>query len=162
MRFIYPIDYTDYVEEFSSKNNLDEYLVYSVIKCESSFKPEAVSSIGAKGLMQMTPDTFDWVRTKYKDDDELTSDDLFNPKVSIEYGTYLLKMHIEEFGSEKTALAAYHAGRTAVKDWLSNPEYSSDGKNLDKIPYEDTSDYVNRVLNTKETYIKIYGGTENE
>ena len=65
----YPLKYQDEVKAASEKYNVDEALIYGVIKTESNFNPDAVSHAGAIGLMQITPETFEWIQTYYKDDD---------------------------------------------------------------------------------------------
>lgn len=75
---------------------------------------------------------------------------------NIKYGTALLRLHLDEFGNYREMLAAYHAGRGAVNSWLSDPRYSADGKTLDSIPYDDTNDYVNKVLSVKRIYDKLF------
>lgn len=152
---IYPIKYQDYVSEYAKQYHVEEALIYAVIKCESSFEPEAVSAVGAKGLMQITPDTFDWLKSK-TGEHHYDADDLHDPQVNIRYGTYLLSLNLEQFEDEKVALAAYHAGRGIVQSWLQNSEYSADGKTLDSIPYKDTSHYVERVISVHETYTNLY------
>ncbi len=64
----YPIKYQNYVEKYAAENHLNKYFVYAVIKTESGFDPYAESNVGARGLMQIMEDTFDWI--KYKSDDE--------------------------------------------------------------------------------------------
>lgn len=157
MRSIYPIRYQAYVEKYSEENGLDPMLVYAVIKCESGFDPGAVSPVGAKGLMQLTDDTFAWVQTKAPVNEKLEVDQLFDPEVNIRYGTLLLSLHISEFGSEDLALAAYHAGRGIVNKWLKDEEYTSDGESLHTVPYADTDTYIKRVEEAKKTYEKLYG-----
>lgn len=150
---IYPQKYAEFVEKYSIQYGVDANLIYSVIKCESGFNPDANSNKEAKGLMQMRDDTFAWVQTK---DPEATPEtaDIFDPETNIKYGTLLLSLHLKEFGDTQIALAAYHAGRSKVNTWLD--KYSSDGKTLDKIPYKDTAHYINKVKNTKEVYDKTY------
>lgn len=152
-KMIYPQDYKDLIEAYAEEYGLDKSLVYAVVKCESGFDSSAVSSIGAKGLMQLTDETYEWVCSRYKD----TADgDLFDAKTNIKSGCRLLRLHLKEFGDIKTALAAYHAGRGITNEWLKNSEYSSNGKTLDKIPYEETSKYADRVIKTIEKYKEIY------
>ena len=64
----HPLKYQTYVEKYAAQNGLDKYLVYAVIKTESGFKTDAVSNVGARGLMQIMEETFDWI--KYKRDDD--------------------------------------------------------------------------------------------
>ena len=154
MRMMYPLKYEEYIEKYSAENNLDPALVFAVIKCESDFDSSAKSKIGAMGLMQITPETFSWLQSKTKE--KLKSSALYDPETSIKYGTLLLSRHISEFGDEKTALAAYHAGRGQVNHWLSDREVSKDGKTLDTIPFTDTRSYVGSVMKAQNTYKKLY------
>ena len=64
LKTLYPLKYEDYVEVYAKENNLSPAFVYAVIKCESNFDKDAVSSVGATGLMQIMPDTFDWINMK--------------------------------------------------------------------------------------------------
>lgn len=152
-KMIYPQDYKSLIEAYSEEYGLDKSLVYAVVKCESGFDSNAVSSIGAKGLMQLTDETYEWVCSRYKDNSDK---DLFIPEVNIKAGCRLLRLHLKEFGNVKTALAAYHAGRGITNRWLKNPDYSSDGETLDKVPYEETSKYIDRVVKTIDKYKEIY------
>lgn len=155
LKTFYPDDYSELVERYSAQNGLPVSLVYGVIHTESGFRPRAVSSVGARGLMQITEETFEW--TKWRMRDEVTGyDDLFDPEVNIRYGTYLLSLLTAEFGGTNEALAAYHAGWGSVKKWLSLPEYSADGAQLDAIPFADTAQYVPRVLKTARIYQRLY------
>lgn len=156
MRVLYPVKYADYVEKYAQEYEVPESLVYAVINMESSFKPEAESSIGARGLMQMTPDTFDWVQTKLEGQAFLTSDALFEPDTAIRYGTYLLSMYIDEFGTEKLALCAYHAGRGKLQQWLAEGLVSAGNEELGDIPYNDTTHYVKQVLKRQKVYQDYY------
>lgn len=153
---IYPQKYSEYIEKYSKEFDVDEAFVYSVIKCESGFNPDAVSSIGARGLMQLTKDTFEWVRMKIGDDESLSYDEMFDAQTNIRYGVFLLSKLKAEFDENSTTLCAYHAGRGITNKWLENPEYSSDGVVVDNIPYADTDTYVKRVLKTLEIYNSLY------
>ena len=151
---VYPRQYVDIVEENAERFDIDVSLLYALIKTESGFDKNAVSSVGAKGLTQITPDTFSWLQTKTGE--EYEEDALFEPEISVYYGAYFLDMLLEEFGNTETALAAYHAGRGKVNEWLSNPRISPDGETLENIPYEDTAGYVKKVIKNTEKYKKIY------
>lgn len=151
---VYPRQYAELVGENAQKFGIDQSLLYALIKTESGFDKDAVSSVGAKGLTQITPDTFQWLQTKTGEVYE--EDALFEPEISVYYGAYFLDMLLEEFGNTETALAAYHAGRGKVNEWLADPRISPDGEALENIPYEDTAGYVKRVMRIKERYQKIY------
>lgn len=154
LKSLYPLKYTEFVEVYSNENNLSEDFVYAVIKCESSFKEDAVSSVGAKGLMQIMPDTFDWINGKIRDG--FSYEEIFEPEINIKYGCYLYGYLLKKYGSEEVAIAAYHAGMGNVDKWLTDERYSSDGKNLDDIPFPTTKKYVTKVLETKKIYEKLY------
>lgn len=156
MHMLYPIDYTEYVEKYAEEYEVEPALVYAVINSESSFDSDATSHADAKGLMQITPETFEWLQTKTDEEETLDSEALYDPEIAIKYGTLLLSLHLKEFGDVKVAMAAYHAGRSCVNRWLDDPEVSSDGKTLDYIPYDSTSEYVHRVVRTIGIYQRLY------
>ena len=158
LQTVYPLKYSELVEKYSAEYNLDEAFVYAVIETESGFNKDAVSEVGARGLMQIMPDTFKWLKSKTGE--KLPDDALFEPEVSIRYGCFLLRYLLDEFENEKTALAAYHAGVGRVKKWLRDPEYSDDGKTVARIPYETTKNYTEKVMKTYHRYIKLYDLTE--
>ncbi|MDR0197206.1 MAG: lytic transglycosylase domain-containing protein [Oscillospiraceae bacterium] len=152
----HPRNFSQIVEKYASENDMDEYLVYAVIKTESGFEPEAVSSVGARGLMQIMPDTFEWIREYRFGGDELVYDDMFDPDDNIRYGCRLLAYHLDYYGNVDCALAAYHSVGGAVDEWLANAEYSPDGKTLGKIPVSDTAHYVDKVNKAYKTYLELY------
>ena len=154
LQTVYPRSYSEEISRNAEIYDLDEALLYALIETESGFDKNAVSSVGAKGLTQITPETFQWLQTKTGESYE--DDALFDPEVSVKYGAFFLRYLLDEFGDTKTALAAYHAGRGRVNEWLSDPRYSSDGKKLDVIPYNDTDFYAEKVLKVRDRYLKIY------
>lgn len=151
----YPHKYSEIVEKYAAEFAIDPDIIYAVIKTESDFVPRATSEVGARGLMQIMEDTFDWIKWKLADRDT-TYDEMYLPEQNIRYGAFLLSCLYREFGSYKTAVAAYHAGRTATANWLANSEYSKDGITLDRIPSDDTGHYVGKVMDCFETYKRIY------
>ena len=155
---LYPLKHEEIVERYTAEYELSQSFVYAVIKCESGFDERAVSSVGARGLMQLMPETFLWLCEK--EDENYTEEDLFNAEVNIKYGTMYYSMMLGQFGKEETALAAYHAGTTNVKKWLSDERYSLDGETLYDMPFPSTKAYVERVMKTKNIYEKIYDLTE--
>ena len=64
LKILYPMDYVNFVEIYAEENNLDESFVYAVIECESGYDKQAVSYADARGLMQLTPETFSWLQRK--------------------------------------------------------------------------------------------------
>lgn len=153
--YTHPLRYESYVEKYSRENGLDKYLVYAVIKTESGFEPSAVSNVGARGLMQIMEDTFDWVKFRLGDEDTRYLD-MYDPETNIRYGCWLIGYLYDEFGSVDTAMAAYHAGRGLVNEWLGDKRYSSDGVHLDVIPISDTAHYVSKIERAMDSYKKLY------
>lgn len=159
MRTAYPLRYVDLVETYAGEYGVEPSLVYAIIRTESGFDPEAVSSAGARGLMQLTEDTLDWAVSKSPDKEELTAEDLFDPAVNIRYGVYVLKLLGEQWKVKETVLAAYNAGQGNVRKWLADERYSPDGETLDNIPFSETRAYVEKVRKAQEMYRELYGLT---
>ncbi len=154
MKIIYPLKYSEYVEKYSQQFEVEENLIYAVIKTESSFNPDAVSSADAEGLTQITPETFEWLCSKLGENPDNLS--LFDPETSIKYGTFFLSYLLQEFGDKDVALAAYHAGRGRVNAWLEDKKISPDGKTLVNIPIDDTAHYIKKVNKAYNAYNKLY------
>ena len=155
-RAAYPLGYQELVERLAAQRGLDPALVYAVIRTESGFSPGARSSVDARGLMQLTPDTFQWVRYRLGEQEPADDDILYDPEKNVYYGCADLSLLILEFSREDTALAAYHAGRGSVNRWLGDSRYSEDGDCLTAIPYPDTDTYVKKVLSTRDLYHRLY------
>ena len=152
----YPTDYSEIVEQKSEEYGVPLSVIYAVIRTESGFDPEAESWVGARGLMQITKESYEWM-DYYRGETGATWDDFYTPEVNVDYGVWLLSYLRGLFEEWETVYAAYNAGPNAVKKWLSDPEYSLDGKTLDKIPYEETSNYREKVSKYREDYQRIYG-----
>ena len=152
----HPLYYSELIEENAAIYELDPALVAAVILCESSFDPSAESRVGARGLMQLMPDTADWVAGKVNEPD-YSFDKLYTPDVGVRFGSWYLGYLSRRFeGDIKKMVCAYHAGQGNVDAWLRNPEYSADGVTLDVIPTNDTRRYATRVMNAHLVYQKYY------
>jgi len=150
-----PKEYQEFVEKYSFEYSVPQWTIYGVIKAESSFRSDVVSDKGAVGLMQITPDTFDWLMTKTKE--TLDGRLLYDPETNIKYGTFFLRYLYAEFDSWDTAFAAYNAGRGNVNNWLKNPQLASNNQLIiENIPIEETRNYVKKVNNNIEKYKKLY------
>ncbi len=154
-RNFYPQEYATLVEYYAEETRIDPDLIYAVIKCESNFDANALSYADARGLMQITEDAFSWVAYRLGDD-EVCYDDLWQPKENIRFGSSLLRLLLDEFQTEETALAAYHAGQGNVALWLSDSRYSEDGVTLSSIPFPTTAEYVKRVSKARSFYERLY------
>jgi len=149
-RVFYPWDYDELISQTAQDYDVSNALLRGLVLTESSFNPRAVSSVGARGLTQIMPETFEWLQGKTGED--LPLDALFEPEVNLRYGALLLRTLLDEFGETETALAAYHAGRGRVNQWLRDPGISLDGYRLDHIPSNDTRHYVNKVMKAYGKY----------
>ncbi len=151
----HPKRYSEFVEKYAIEYEIDADLIYSVIKTESSFNCNAESNVGARGLMQIMEETFDWIKFRLGDE-ESVYDDMYDPETNIRYGAYLVDYLLEKFGDKDTAIAAYHAGAGCVSEWLTEKENSADGKRLDNIPSNTTAHYVNKINKALDTYKELY------
>ena len=127
------VDYMALISKMSKKYQVDDALIKAFIKVESDFNPMAISKAGAKGLMQLMPETAK----------DLGVEDVFNPEENVEGGVKYLRSLIFRFEDNlPLAIAAYHAGEGAVKKYNDIP------------PYDSTQKFVKRVLNYFEKYKK--------
>ena len=158
-RLLYPRKYEALVEQWASFYELDPLLVDAFIRTESGFDPQATSSVDARGLMQMTEETFIWLRSKIAPDEGLTFADLYEPDVSIRFGCYYLHLCLERYnGDVSTAAAAYHSGWGTVDALLQKAEHSADGVTLQGFPYNQMNHYVKKITSCYEAYQRIYAG----
>jgi soluble lytic murein transglycosylase len=149
----YPLAYQDEIKKNAAEYDLDPARVAAVIYRESSFRPEAVSGVGARGLMQIMPETGGWIAKKLGEESYYTDEKLFEPALNIRYGCWYLNYLDGRYGGDLTkATAAYHAGGTRVDEWLSDKANSEDGVTLASIPSEVTRDYVADVKAAYEHY----------
>ena len=128
--------YDDIIKSCAEEFDIPLGLLYAVIECESSFRPECTSSVGAKGLMQLMPATFSdsckWAGFDY------TYDQVTDPLINVRVGSYYLRRMYNMFDDWELAVAAYNAGPGNVQKWLKNEDYAEDGK-LVYIPFTETS-----------------------
>ena len=155
-RAAYPLGYYELVMHYSAEQGLSPALVFAVIRSESGFDHTAYSYAYAKGLMQITEETFEWARMRMGDDENRPFEEMFIPEVNIRYGTAILRLHLDHFGGEQEAIAAYHAGRRQVALWLEDERFSDDGLILRDTPFRRTNAYVHNVLFTRDVYLALY------
>ena len=155
-KILYPIEFEEFVNEYSSKYNLEKSLVFAIIKTESSFDSDAVSAVGAKGLMQLTDETFEWMNYIYDDGQYSDSSVLFDPETNIMFGCRVLRTLIDYFDSTDMTviLSAYNAGIGYAETWLE--EYPDGNGGINYIPFDETRSYVEKVTDAKEKYTEIY------
>ena len=150
------VKYKDIIDAEAEKNSLDKSLVYALIMAESKFEPDALSSKGAMGLMQITEDTALWCAEKMGN--SAIAADITVPEVNISIGCFYLRYLMDRFdNSESAALAAYNAGSGNVDAWLTDSSYSPDGKNITSAPYPETDKYIKKIAFYKKMYTLLYG-----
>ncbi|MBQ5602686.1 MAG: lytic transglycosylase domain-containing protein [Clostridia bacterium] len=149
----YPLEYKDEIEKASEEFDVPIERICAVIYVESRFDPSVTSSVGARGLMQIMPETFADVQKALKTD--YTDDDLYDPAVNIRAGTYYLSYLYKILGDWELVHAAYNAGIGNVWSWLDDDRYSKDGK-LTDIPFGETKNYLKKVAIAKEKYKELY------
>lgn len=151
----YPVLYREEITQIARDNGLSPAYIAAVVMTESSYRPNVVSSVGARGLMQIMPETGEWIASKLGE--EFTADDLFQPEVNLRYGGWYLAYLMNRYGGDmRCASAAYTAGLGNVDKWLQDPACSDDGKTLKKMGFSSTDTYVNRVLKYYDYYAKKY------
>lgn len=152
----YPIKYEQIVLEASQRYNIEPELIYAVIKNESDFLEDAESNAGAKGLMQITDDTFAWLQL-YRGNPGMDSSYLKDPSINIDYGVMFICILRKKYGTDDhLVLSAYNAGMNAVERWLKDDKLSDDGEELKAIPYNETRRYIEKVIQSKSVYKKLY------
>jgi soluble lytic murein transglycosylase len=159
-KYFYPITYWEYVIQYSETYEIDPYFVFAIIKAESNFNYNAESPKGARGLMQIMPDTAEWASSLMGTED-YTVEKLFEPDFNIKLGCWYISNLKKEFGdNNKLILAAYNGGRGNVNKWLENEEYSLDGEELYNIPFGETDKYIKRVEVNYNIYKFLYSQGE--
>ncbi len=145
----FPMEYRDTIAEECRKHNLDPAWVSAVICAESGFVPDANSPKGAVGLMQVMPQTGEWIAEQMG----LESFDLYQPEDNIAIGCTYLAMLLEQYDSKFLALCAYNAGEGRVDKWLAK---SSTPEQFRSLLYEETSKYCIKIENYEKVYRTLY------
>lgn len=146
LKVLYPLRYREEIDHWAAAFSLDPYLVAAVIRAESRFRPDALSRAGARGLMQITPATGQWIAAMLRAED-YTVEDLHRPNLNIRFGTWYLRYLLDRLANDiKTALIAYNAGLSNLFRW------QSEGGTV----FPETEAFVTRVLRGWSAYRLIY------
>ena len=164
-RYLYPYPYQELVELYAKANGVENPTVgllnidgvatieKALLKLQNARSPR-----GAIGLMQIMPETAQWIAVQLGDDN-FSLEKLREPETNIRYGVwYLAELQREFAGNNILALAAYNAGRGTVRDWIEEGDWPWTFHALDKIPYPETRSYVKNVLQNRIRYEKLYSG----
>ncbi|GGA55371.1 murein transglycosylase [Edaphobacter acidisoli] len=155
-KLLFPQPYWSELEANAKKNGLDPYLVASLIRQETEFNPGAISRASAYGLMQLLPSVGKSIAHREKMRGYSTTR-LLDPSVNLELGTVNLRSVLDRYsGQIEYALAAYNAGDTPVRRWMSTGDYRDIHEFVESIPYSETREYVQAILRNREMYRALY------
>jgi len=150
-----PLRHEDIIRQQAKNKGLDPALVAAVIYTESKFRDQT-SHAGARGLMQVLPETAEFI-ARDSGATNFQIEDLATPQVNISYGSYYLKYLLDRYGGNNAlAVAAYNGGETNVDKWLSDSVRSGESFSIKSIPFPETQNYVKKVLETRLKYRKQY------
>ena len=146
---LYPLRYEETIREVSEQHGLEPTFVAGVVYAESRFRPEARSHRGAHGLMQLLPETAKFIQERSG-----IEGDWRDPEVNLRIGAWYLGYLKEHYsGDERLMLAAYNSGESRVNGWISDEGFDVG----EDIPFKETRNYVENVLEAQETYRELYG-----
>ena len=160
----HPLSYRPYIEQYAAEYNLQPAYVSSIILNESSYRTNAESNVGARGLMQLMPDTAEWIAHKLKLDATYNVDQLWEAETNIRFGCWYLNYLSNMFyGDAVTVSSAYHAGQGEITGWLQNSAYAPNGRtlSLNDMPEGPTKIYAGRVTRDYGIYDALYYGSYN-
>ena len=150
-----PLRHEDIIRQQSSAKGVDPSLVAAVIYAESKFRDQT-SHAGARGLMQITPQTAKYI-ARLSGGTAFEQGDLATPQINISYGVYYLRYLLGRYDDNKVlALAAYNGGEGNVDRWISRAASSQRAFGLQQIPFTETREYVGRVLEAQRDYRRKY------
>ena len=155
----HPFGFRELIEREAYANNLHPAFVAAIVLNESSFNPSAESYRGARGLMQVMPDTAQWVFGRIGGAAEYSFDLMYNADLNVTYGCWYLAYLSNIFnGDPALVAAAFHSGQTNVQNWVSNADDSADQQTLSlaNLPEGNTKDYVEKVIKAFAAYRRLY------
>lgn len=150
-----PLSYSDVIRQQAADKHLDPALIAAVIYAETKFDPRP-SSAGAQGLMQILPQTAEYLARR-SGATNFTVSDLATPEVNVAYGSYYLRYLLDHYGNrEIPALAAYNGGETNVDRWLGADQRRGRSLTISEIPFPQTQAYVAKVMDAQRRYRQTY------
>jgi soluble lytic murein transglycosylase len=151
-----PLRHDDIIRQQAADKDIDADLIAAVIYEESRFRDQT-SHAGARGLMQITPDTADFIARR-SGGVLFEQSDLATPQVNIAYGTWYLRYLVDRYqGNETLAVAAYNAGQTNVDRWVRGAGGPEQFDSARHIPFPETRAYVENVEERRADYREHYG-----
>ncbi len=156
LRAIYPLAYREIITAEARSRDLDPYLVAAIARQESAFTPDVTSYAGARGLLQLMPETGRWWanRLGVRDySDEL----LYHPEINVHLGVAYFADLQRRYRGLQLSLVAYNAGPTRARRWRQRPEYGIDAELFaERIPFSETRRYVRNVQSHIQIYRQLY------
>jgi soluble lytic murein transglycosylase len=153
--FTLPLRHDDIIRQQAADKDLDPALIAAVIYEESRFRDQT-SHAGARGLMQITPETADAI-AKHSGGIRFKQSDLAEPQINISYGAYYLRLLLDHYGQNETlAIAAYNAGMGNVDRWVAAAGGVDKFKSAEHIPFPETRAYVENVMDSRQAYRDNY------
>ena len=153
---ILPLRHEDIIRQQAAEKGIEPDLIAAIIYEESRFRDQT-SHAGARGLMQITPKTAEFI-ARDSGGTRFTQKDLATPQINISYGAYYLRYLLRRYhGRVELAVAAYNAGETNVNRWVAEAGGEDDFEPDEDIPFSETRAYVDNVLERKKEYRKNYG-----
>jgi soluble lytic murein transglycosylase len=150
-----PLRHDDIIRQQAEDKDLDAALIAGVIYEESRFRDQT-SHAGARGLMQITPDTADFI-ARHSGGILFEQSDLATPQINIAYGSFFLRYLIDHYeGEEDAALAAYNAGITNVDGWVAKAGGPGEFEADSDIPFPETRAYIENVQERRDEYREHY------
>ena len=155
LMYLYPQKYQEYVYKYSQELGIDPMLTYAIIKAESNFNEDVVSSSGAVGLMQLMEKTAEEQARRLNI--EYTKEILCNPELNLKLGLNYFNTLLDYFNQNYIlAFAAYNAGLGNVEKWIASGTIKQDGSDIENIPFKETNMYVRKVIKNYEIYKELY------
>jgi len=150
-----PLRHEDIIRQQAREKDLDPALIAAVIYQESKFRDQT-SHAGARGLMQITPATAEFI-ARDSGGTRFSQEDLATPQINIAYGTYYLRYLMRRYdGNTELALAAYNAGETNVDKWVREAGGEEEFDRTNDIPFPETRAYVENVFELRGDYRRHY------
>ena len=154
-KVLYPLPYESVIRREAAKNNFDPMLAAGLMRQESTFQADALSSQDAIGLMQVIPKTGRLLAKQLRV--RFSPAKLFQPDYNIQLGMLYISGLVKLTGAPAYALAAFDAGEDRIAAWKAERNYDEIPELVESIPFSETRDYVQIVLRNSEVYRMIYG-----
>jgi soluble lytic murein transglycosylase len=150
---LYPFPFLDLITTWSAQRQLNPLLVTALIRQESRFEPQIRSGVGAAGLMQVMPETAEWIQFQA----DLPDYNLDDPNDNIKLGTWYLDYTHREFDNQSLyAVASYNAGPGSIANWLQRDNFRDVDEFVEVIPFPETRGYVEEVFGGYWNYLRLY------